>query len=61
GVWRAWRASGLSKVELARLMGVAETEVRRILDPEHATKLATLEAAARALGHRITVEVAQAA
>ena len=47
-VYTAWKASGLSKSELARRLGVAEGEVRRILDPRHGTRLETLDAAARA-------------
>lgn len=60
-VWRAWRASGISKSELARRMDVAEGEVRRILDPDHATKLERLDQAARALGTRLVVDLAAAA
>jgi antitoxin HicB len=57
-VWRAWRASGLTKSDLARRMGVAETEVRRILDPGHATKLDRLDEAVRALGGRLVIGLA---
>ena len=32
---------GVSKSELARLMGIDEKQVRRMLDPKHGTKLAT--------------------
>lgn len=56
-VYTAWRASGLSKSGLARRLGKAEGEVRRILDPYHATKLDTLDAALRALGRRFTLGV----
>ncbi len=60
-VWRAWRVSGISKSELARRMGVAENEVRRVLDPNHATRLDRLDQAARALGARLVVDLADAA
>lgn len=60
-VWRAWKAAGISKSELARRMGVAEGEARRILDPGHATKLERLDEAARALGARLIVDLAVAA
>lgn len=56
-VWRAWRENGISKSELARRLGITETEARRILDPKHATKLPTLDAAARALGKRLVVDL----
>lgn len=54
-VWRAFVASGISKSELARRLGVGENEARRILSPRYRTKLDKLEAAARALGGRIIV------
>jgi antitoxin HicB len=58
----ALRASGLSRAELARrLGGLDEKEVRRMLDPRHPTKLARLEAALRALGRRLVVQVRDAA
>ena len=54
-VYRAFKASGLKKVDLARQMGRNEVEVRRILDPHHGTKLGQLDEAARALGGRLSV------
>ena len=54
-VYRAFRASGMSKSELARRLGVAENEARRILDPSHGTKLDRLDEAARVLGRRLVV------
>ena len=55
-VWRLWRQSGLSKVALATQLGLAEAEVRRILDPAKRTKLDRLDAVARVLGRRLTIE-----
>lgn len=57
-VWQAWRASGISKSDLARRLGLAEGEARRILDPDHQTSLPRLEAALQALGKQIVVSVA---
>ena len=54
-VYRLWRQAKLSKTELARRMDKTETEVRRILDPGHGTKLDQMQAAARALGARLVV------
>lgn len=59
-VWQAFVESGISKSELARRMGVAEGEVRRVLDPNYGSKLDRLDQAARALGKRLTVELAAA-
>ncbi len=38
-LWQAWRASGISKSELARRLGLGEGEARRILDLDHLTSL----------------------
>lgn len=57
-VYVAWKAADISKSELARRMGRNEAEVRRILDPDHGTKLDQLEEAARALGGRLLVSFA---
>lgn len=53
----AWRAVDITKTELAARLGLAEGEVRRILDPRHATKLDRLAAAAEALGKRIVIGI----
>jgi len=60
-VVETFNASGLSKSELARRLGKAETEARRILDPDHPTKLPLLQAALAALGKEIVVSVRDAA
>lgn len=51
----AWQQSGVSKVELAARMGIAESEVRRILGFTHRTKLDRLEETAWALGKRVVI------
>lgn len=53
----AIRAKGISQRAFARLIGKDEKEARRILDPKHATKLATLTAALRMLGQRLVIAV----
>jgi antitoxin HicB len=60
-VIETFKASGLSKSELARKLGKAEGEARRILDPDHPTKLPLLQAALAALGKEIVVSVRDAA
>ena len=59
-LWQAWRASGISKSELARRLGLGEGEARRILDPDHLTILPRLEAALQALGKQLIVGVSAA-
>jgi antitoxin HicB len=56
----AWHEANISKTELARRLGVEESEVRRILDPHHGTKIDRLAAATAALGRRMIVGVADA-
>jgi antitoxin HicB len=55
-VYRAWREAGISKIALAKKLGIAEGEARRILDPRYATKLDRIEAALAALGHRLIID-----
>ena len=59
-VLEAFTAARISKSELARRIGKDEKEVRRILDPKHATKLPALTAALRAMGKRLVVGVMEA-
>ena len=60
-LYEAWREAGISQRRLARDLEVAESEVRRMLNPEHSTKAATMETALRQLGKRVTVTVGEAA
>jgi antitoxin HicB len=54
-VLEAFRDAGISKSELARRLGKDEREVRRILDPDHATKMPVLVKALAALGRRFVI------
>jgi antitoxin HicB len=54
-VYILWRASGMSKVALAERMAIHEREVRRVLDPDHATGLDRMDEAARVFGHQLVV------
>jgi antitoxin HicB len=47
----------LTQVELAARLHCDEKEVRRLLDPRHASKLSRLEAALALLGHQLIVGV----
>lgn len=57
----AFQAAGISKTELARRMGKTETEARRILDPDHGTKIGQLQDALRVLGQEMVISVRKAA
>ena len=60
-LYEAWRQAGISQRRLARELGIAESEVRRILNPDHGTKAATIDRALRRLGKHVTVTVGEAA
>ena len=60
-LYEAFRAAGVSQRGLARDLGIAESEVRRMLNPDHATKAATIDRALRRLGKRVSVSVGEAA
>jgi antitoxin HicB len=51
-----WQAK-LTKVELAERLRCDEKEVRRLLDPRHASKLSRLESALAALGYQLVIGV----
>jgi antitoxin HicB len=52
---RAFSESGVTRVALARRLGLRETEIRRMLDPDHGTKLDRLGDGLRALGRNLVV------
>ena len=54
---QAMREQGTRKAALARRLGTDEKEVRRLLDPAHASKARRLAEALRALGHSVEVAV----
>ena len=60
-LYEAWRGAGISQRRLARELDVAESEVRRMLNPDHVTKAATIERALLRFGKRLTVTVGEVA
>lgn len=59
-LYLAVRQAKLTKVELAERLHCDEKEVRRLLDPRHASKLSGLEFALAALGQQLIVGVKSA-
>jgi antitoxin HicB len=57
----AMRDQRVNNSELARRLGVHERVVRRMMDPQHATKAEKIQAALGVLGKQMTVEVRDAA
>ena len=51
------QALGLSNVALAQRLGVSETIVRRLIDPDHESRLANLAEALNMLGQHLVVAV----
>ncbi len=60
-LYLAMRDAGMANVELARKLGCDEKEVRRMLDPQHPTKLPRIKEALEVLGKRLVVSVEEAA
>lgn len=58
-LYMAFAESGITKVELARRLGINEAEARRILNPKHNSRIGAIEAAAKALGARFDVGMAR--
>ncbi len=51
----AMSEAGITKVQLAKRLGVDEKEVRRMLDPHHGSKLPRIAQAISVLGRRLII------
>ena len=51
----AMAEAGISKVQLAKRLGIDEKEVRRLLDPHYGSKLPRIAQAIDALGRRLVI------
>src|SRR6204780_4695781 len=60
-LYLAMRDQQINNSDLARRLGIHERVIRRMLDPEHATKAEKIQAALAILGKQMTVEVRDAA
>ena len=61
GLYEAFRNAGMSHRRLAHDLNIAESEARRMLNPDHATRAATIDHALRRLGKRVSVTVGETA
>ena len=52
-----WKESGITKVEFAKRLGIAESATRRLLDPSKVAKIEKIAAAAEVLGKKLVVEI----
>ncbi|MCG6941646.1 MAG: type II toxin-antitoxin system HicB family antitoxin [Thiohalocapsa sp.] len=57
----AMRETGVGPTELARRLGIHEKAARRLVDPRHASKAATLEQALLTVGRRLAIAIEKAA
>ena len=55
-LYSAMREQGLTKVGLARLMGLSEGAVRKLVNPGHRSHIRQVEKALRKVGRRLVVE-----
>jgi antitoxin HicB len=60
-LYREFLASGMRKSELARRLSIPKTQVDRLFDLRHRSRLDQIEAAFRALGKEISIDVHDAA
>lgn len=57
----ALREAGISKLALARRLGIDQKDLRRICDPRHRSKIGAIATALCALGKTLVVDVRNAA
>jgi len=60
-LYSALRAAGVKKIDLARRLKCSPSQVDRLLDISHHSKLDQMEAAFAAIGKRLSIEVRDAA
>lgn len=60
-LYALFRSSGIRKSELARRLGIPKSNIDRLFDLRHASRLDQIEAAFRAFGKRLAVVVEDAA
>ena len=55
-LYTAMREQGMTKVGLARLMGLSEGAIRKLVNPNHRSHIRQVEKALRKVGRRLVVE-----
>ena len=59
-LYSAMRAQHITKVELAGRLGISESAVRKLADPDHRSHISQVQKALRAVGHNLVIEVVAA-
>jgi len=60
-LYQAWRASGFRKADLARRLGIPKSNIDRLFDLDHHSRLEQLEGAFGALHRKVVIEIRTAA
>ena len=60
-LYLAFRASGMRKADLARNIGISKSNIERLFDFDHASRMDQLELAFLALGKRLAITLEEAA
>ena len=56
-LYTAMKEQGITKVELARRLGVSESAVRKLTNPDHRSHVSLVQEALRSVGRKLNVEV----
>ena len=59
-LYTAMKVQRISKVDLADRLGVSESAVRKLANPDHRSHISQVQKALRAVGHSLKVEVTAA-
>ena len=59
-LYSAMRAQRVTKVELAGRLGISESAVRKLANPDHRSHIGLVQRALRAVGHSLVIEVVAA-
>ena len=59
-LYTAMRAQRVTNVELAKRLGVTESAVRKLTNPDHRSHMSQVQKALRAVGRSLKVEVTAA-
>ncbi len=55
-LYTAMRAQGITKVALGGKLGITESAVRKLVDPDHRSHIGQVEAALKVLGRALVIE-----
>ncbi len=56
-LYSAMRTQHITKVELGSRLGITESAVRKLTDPDHRSHISRVQKALRAVGHNLVIEV----